>query len=62
MTAGQAVNLLGLLRPNTAIPVHYEGWHHFHQDRESIERVFAGAPEDIRSLVRWLPVGVGVTV
>ena len=26
MTAEQAVELLGELRPRTAIPVHYEGW------------------------------------
>ena len=30
-------------RPRTAIPIHYEGWKHFRQGREAIERVFARA-------------------
>jgi L-ascorbate metabolism protein UlaG (beta-lactamase superfamily) len=57
MTAAQAVELLGLLRPRTAIPIHYEGWKHFKQGREEIEREFANAPEEIRRSIRWLPIG-----
>jgi L-ascorbate metabolism protein UlaG (beta-lactamase superfamily) len=57
MTAAQAVELLGLLRPRTAIPIHYEGWKHFKQGREAIEREFASAPEEIRRSIRWLPIG-----
>ena len=38
MTAKQAVELLGLVRPRTAIPIHYEGWQHFREGREAIER------------------------
>ena len=62
MTAEQAVELLGELRPRTAIPVHYEGWHHFRQQREAIEPVFAAAPAPVRDAIRWLPIGVGETV
>ena len=29
-------------QPHTAIPIHYEGWKHFRQGREAIEREFAG--------------------
>ena len=29
MTAQDAVELLGLLQPRVAIPLHYEGWKHF---------------------------------
>jgi len=43
-----------------AIPIHYEGWKHFQQGREAIEREFARAPEDIRRRIRWLPLGVEV--
>jgi L-ascorbate metabolism protein UlaG (beta-lactamase superfamily) len=57
MTAAEAVELLGLLRPRTAIPIHYEGWKHFKQGRDAIEREFAKAPEEIRSRIRWLPIG-----
>ena len=57
MTARDAVDLCRLVRPRTAIPIHYEGWKHFRQGRRAIEREFAGAPEEIRSRVRWLPIG-----
>jgi L-ascorbate metabolism protein UlaG (beta-lactamase superfamily) len=60
MTARDAVELCGLIHPNTAIPVHYEGWKHFRQGREAIEREFARAPEDIRRRLRWLPIGTAV--
>lgn len=33
MTAAEAIEVCGLARPRTAIPVHSEGWSHFHQDR-----------------------------
>jgi L-ascorbate metabolism protein UlaG (beta-lactamase superfamily) len=57
LTAADAVELLGLLRPRTAIPIHYEGWKHFKQGREAIEREFASSPEEIGRSIRWLPIG-----
>jgi L-ascorbate metabolism protein UlaG (beta-lactamase superfamily) len=57
MTARDAVELCGLIRPRTAIPVHYEGWKHFKQGREQIERELARAPADVRDRFRWLPIG-----
>jgi L-ascorbate metabolism protein UlaG (beta-lactamase superfamily) len=60
MTAHDAVALCSLISPRTAIPIHYEGWKHFRQGREAIEREFARAPEDIRRRIRWLPIGVDV--
>ena len=62
MNAKQAVSLCDQLRPRTVIPVHYEGWKHFRQGREEIEREFAAAPEDFRRSVRWLPIGEPVDV
>jgi L-ascorbate metabolism protein UlaG (beta-lactamase superfamily) len=62
MTAHDAVELCRLVRPRTAIPVHYEGWKHFRQGRDAIEREFAGAPEDIRRRIQWLPIGVPTEV
>jgi hypothetical protein len=41
-------------------PIHYEGWRHFQEAREAIEREFASAPEEIRESIRWLPPGVPV--
>ncbi|WP_324276343.1 MBL fold metallo-hydrolase [Blastococcus brunescens] len=60
MTARQAVELCRVLRPRTAVPVHYEGWSHFRQGREAIEAEFARAPADVRARLRWLPLGVPV--
>jgi L-ascorbate metabolism protein UlaG (beta-lactamase superfamily) len=57
MTARDAVELCRLVRPRTAIPIHYEGWKHFREGREAIERELAGAPEDVRRSILWLPIG-----
>jgi L-ascorbate metabolism protein UlaG (beta-lactamase superfamily) len=62
MTARDAVELCRLTNPRVAIPIHYEGWKHFRQDRDAIEREFARAPEDIRRRIRWLPIGVETEV
>ena len=60
MTARDAVELCGLVRPRTAIPIHYEGWGHFQEDRDAIERELEGAPEEVRRSFRWLPIGAAV--
>jgi L-ascorbate metabolism protein UlaG (beta-lactamase superfamily) len=58
MTAREAVELCSLVRPRTVIPIHYEGWKHFLEGREAVERELVDAPEDVRSRFRWLPLGV----
>jgi L-ascorbate metabolism protein UlaG (beta-lactamase superfamily) len=57
MTAKQAVELCQLVEPSTVIPIHYEGWQHFREGREAIEREFAKAPDGLRERIRWLPIG-----
>jgi L-ascorbate metabolism protein UlaG (beta-lactamase superfamily) len=57
LTASEAVELCGQIKPRTAIPIHYEGWKHFRQGREAIEAEFANAPAAFRESVRWLPIG-----
>ena len=57
MTAAEAVELCRLVRPRTAIPIHYEGWKHFREGRAAIERELDGAPADLRRRFRWLPIG-----
>jgi L-ascorbate metabolism protein UlaG (beta-lactamase superfamily) len=57
MTAAEAIELCGLVKPRTVIPIHYEGWRHFKEGRAEIERELASAPEQIRARVRWLPIG-----
>lgn len=60
MTARDAIELCRLTSPQTVIPIHYEGWKHFRQGRQAIEREFAQAPSDIRERIRWLPIGEDV--
>jgi L-ascorbate metabolism protein UlaG (beta-lactamase superfamily) len=62
MTAREAVELCRLVRPRTAIPVHYEGWKHFKEGREAIEREFARAPDQVRGSLHWLPLGAEVRI
>jgi L-ascorbate metabolism protein UlaG (beta-lactamase superfamily) len=62
MTGAEAVELLGLVKPHTAIPIHYEGWKHFRQGREGVEAELARAPHEVRNSVRWIPIGEPVEV
>jgi L-ascorbate metabolism protein UlaG (beta-lactamase superfamily) len=57
MTAADAVELCGLVRPRVAIPIHYEGWKHFREGRAEAERAFTAAPPEVREALRWLPIG-----
>jgi L-ascorbate metabolism protein UlaG (beta-lactamase superfamily) len=57
MTARDAVELCELLRAQTVIPIHYEGWAHFKEGRDAIERELVGASDEIRSSIRWVPLG-----
>ena len=57
MTAADAVELCDQIKPETVIPIHYEGWKHFRQGRDAIEAEFARASEAFRNSVRWLPIG-----
>jgi L-ascorbate metabolism protein UlaG (beta-lactamase superfamily) len=41
MTAREAVSLCDLIKPRTVLPVHYEGWGHFHEGRPAIEEASA---------------------
>ncbi|GAA4603790.1 MBL fold metallo-hydrolase [Actinoplanes octamycinicus] len=56
LTATDAVELCRLVRPRTIIPVHYEGWSHFSQGRDAVERAFAGAPDGLGERLHWLPL------
>jgi L-ascorbate metabolism protein UlaG (beta-lactamase superfamily) len=57
MTGRDAVELCELVQPRVIVPLHYEGWSHFREGRDGVERAFAQAPEDLRQRVRWLPIG-----
>ena len=57
MTGKEAVQVVDLVRPRVAVPVHYEGWSHFKDGRSGIDRALAAATEDTRSRVRQLALG-----
>jgi hypothetical protein len=44
------------------VPVHYEGWAHFTQGREALERAFQAGPDELRHSVRWLSPGSAVAL
>ena len=60
MTSRQAVELCGLVRPHSLIPVHYEGWSHFRQGRAAIVAALASAPADIADRFRLIDIGTPV--
>lgn len=62
LTARDAVELCAQIRPRTAIPIHYEGWGHFREGRDALERELAAAPADVRERFRWVPIGEPVEV
>ena len=57
MTAKDAVEIARLTEPKTAVPIHYEGWKHFREGRDEVERELAAAPADVRERFRWVPIG-----
>ncbi|MGV1049307.1 MAG: MBL fold metallo-hydrolase [Solirubrobacterales bacterium] len=62
MTGADAAELCGRIRPHVAIPIHYEGWKHFREGREGVERDLDAAPDDVRARFRWLPIGAATAV
>ncbi|MET0865428.1 MAG: MBL fold metallo-hydrolase, partial [Nakamurella sp.] len=62
MTAKDGVELLELIKPHTTIPIHYEGWSHFRQQKSVIEEEFRAAPTAVRNSVRWLPIGAATDI
>ncbi|WP_433369335.1 MBL fold metallo-hydrolase [Actinoplanes sp. CA-142083] len=52
MTGRDAVRLCSAIKPRKIVPVHYEGWSHFHEGRAEISAAF---PQDA---LTWLVPGV----
>jgi L-ascorbate metabolism protein UlaG (beta-lactamase superfamily) len=55
MDRSDAVRAARVLRPQTVIPVHYEGWGHFSEGRTAVERAFQDA--NLPVTLCWLPPG-----
>ena len=57
MTGRRAVELIELVRPRVAVPVHYEGWSHFKDGRLAVERALASGSGEAVRRTRWLEPG-----
>lgn len=55
MDAREGAELIDLAAPNAVIPVHYEGWAHFQQDRPAAEPALAASRYADR--ISWLDPG-----
>ena len=62
MGGQDAVELVRLLRPRVAVPVHFEGWSHFSEQEAALHSALDAAPDDVRDRLRWLPRGQAVDV
>jgi L-ascorbate metabolism protein UlaG (beta-lactamase superfamily) len=55
MNAAEAARVADELGLETLLPIHYEGWKHFRENRAAAERAFAAA--GVSDRVRWLTAG-----
>jgi L-ascorbate metabolism protein UlaG (beta-lactamase superfamily) len=55
MDAKDGVKAAKVLNPRTIIPIHYEGWKHFREGRNVIEKEFTTA--GLASKLHWLNIG-----
>ena len=62
MGGHDGAELVRLVRPRVAVPVHFEGWSHFSEQEDALRAELAAAPADVREVVRWLPRGEAVDV
>ena len=62
MDSADALELVDLLGPRVAVPVHYEGWSHFREPQEHLRAAVDRAAPDVRNLFTWLDPGVATVV
>jgi L-ascorbate metabolism protein UlaG (beta-lactamase superfamily) len=60
MDAREGAELIDLVKPTHVVPVHYEGWSHFQQDRGPAEAIIGTSAYADR--VNWLDPGEAVTL
>ena len=57
MSGRDALELIRLIRPRVAVPVHFEGWSHFSEQESDLHDVLDAADDDERDRLRWLARG-----
>jgi L-ascorbate metabolism protein UlaG (beta-lactamase superfamily) len=55
MDGAQAVKAARLLDARTIVPIHYDGWTHFYENKAQVDRAFTDS--GLSERVRWLPRG-----
>lgn len=53
--ARDAIRIIRALEPQNVIPIHYEGWAHFREPKETAEKYFAEA--GVANRIQWLSLG-----
>ncbi|MEU5877471.1 MBL fold metallo-hydrolase [Spirillospora sp. NPDC047279] len=62
MTGADALELLDGVGATTVLPVHYEGWRHFAENRDGIAASLDAGPAAITERFTWLPIGETRTI
>ncbi|HXD09338.1 MAG TPA: MBL fold metallo-hydrolase [Anaerolineales bacterium] len=60
LNAKEAIKIFHALKPQTVLPIHYEGWRHFKETGADAGQVFEAS--DIREKIQWLPLGKPVNL
>jgi L-ascorbate metabolism protein UlaG (beta-lactamase superfamily) len=60
MDAREGAELIEMVQPEHVVPLHYEGWSHFQQDRGPADAVLQASL--LAESVRWLDPGASVTL
>jgi L-ascorbate metabolism protein UlaG (beta-lactamase superfamily) len=55
LNAREAVQVVHALKPQTVIPIHYEGWQHFIETGANARKVFEAS--DVKEKIHWLTLG-----
>lgn len=61
MTAADAAELCELIGPEAVVPIHYEGWSHFKEERPKVEAELAARPA-VKSRLHWIEPGQTLTL
>jgi L-ascorbate metabolism protein UlaG (beta-lactamase superfamily) len=62
MSGRDAVELIELVGPRVAVPVHFEGWSHFSEQEAALHDVLDAAPDAVRARLCWLERGTPLEV
>jgi L-ascorbate metabolism protein UlaG (beta-lactamase superfamily) len=57
MGGAEAIELALIARPRLVVPVHYDGWSHFSEQRSRLQAVLGTAPDSVRERLVWLEPG-----